>query len=77
MRIGTSLYYMAKEWQRVPGSSNIDIFNFECFNMLLMVLTLGDMIRESESSSEVLQNPVMMALTDIWDDMQVDIDFEG
>jgi hypothetical protein len=90
IRIGNTLFYMAEEWEHVPGYSDIDIFSLECFTILLMVLTLGDslanrkIIFRSDSSNTCStlnklfsKNPVMMRLADIWDDMLFNINFEG
>jgi hypothetical protein len=90
MRIGNRLFYMAEKWPHVPGFDSMDIFSLECFTILLMVLTLGDMIKgkklifRSDSSNTCTtlnklfsQNAVMMTLADTWDEMQFSIDFEG
>jgi len=90
IRIGNILYYMAEKWSHVPGFETIDIFSLECFTILLMVLTLGDMIKgrkiifrsDSSNTCSTLnklfsKNPVMMELANIWDDMQFHLDFEG
>lgn len=90
MRVGDILFYMAEVWEHVPGFECIDIFSLECFTILLMANTLGDMIKDkriifrSDSSNTCTtlnklfsKNPVMMSLADIWDDMQFDMKFEG
>jgi hypothetical protein len=90
IRIGSILYYMAEKWDHVPGFETIDIFSLECFTILLMVLTLGDMVKgrkiifrsDSSNTCSTLnrlfsKNPVMMGLANIWDDMQFHLDFEG
>ena len=90
IRIGATLYYMAEEWQHVPGFDSMDIFSLECFTILLMVLTLGEHIKGrrlifgSDSSNTCStvnklfsKNPVMMTMADVWNDMQFHIQFEG
>ena len=90
IRYGNILFYMAGEWDHVPGFSSIDIFSLECFTILLMVLTLGDTLKgkriifRSDSSNTCTTlnklfstNPVMNRLAEIWEEMQFQLQFEG